>query len=100
MSDASACRGYVWMWPIHQVLGQLLSGFRVQVYFFSESPTAPALAPPDGFGFLAQLVPGAVFVNHMDTQATLYHLANADMVITSGTHSPTHPPAARPGLPA
>ena len=54
------------------------------MHVFAEDPGSGA-NPPKGFGFLQGLINGeCTFVNDMDPPNTLYHFANADMVISSG----------------
>lgn len=60
----------------------LLEGLPFRVHVFSQHDQPGK--PPQGFEFLKTLMPKAVFVNDLDTPTTLYHMANADMVVTSG----------------
>lgn len=65
-------------------LVRLLEGFKVKIHVFAEDPGS-GTNPPRGFGFLQDLIKGeCIFVNDMDTPNTLYHFANADMVISGG----------------
>ena len=64
-------------------LDNLLEGFQKRIYVFAESPPS-GRGPPPGFEFLTDLLPDGIFVNDMDSPSTLYHFANADMVVNFG----------------
>ena len=54
------------------------------MYMFVESPNSGD-GPVPGFEFLVDMVPeDTVFVTDMDAGSTLYHFANADMLVNTG----------------
>jgi hypothetical protein len=55
----------------------------VHTYVFCENRTSDN-KPPAGFEFLADIFGEFTYVGDLEAPSTLYHWANADMVITSG----------------
>ena len=60
------------------------------MYVFAEDPGSGS-DPPRGFGFLRELTQGEfIFINDMDPPNTLYHFANADLVVNIGKRLEIH----------
>lgn len=64
-----------------------LQGYQVRHYFFSED-SGSGTGPPTGFPFLKALFTDSYFVNTMGVEPTLYHFANADLLIATGSSFP------------
>jgi len=73
------------------LLTDLLGEWHVHYYFIAEAPEKSDGEPV--FGFLPDMFPvnemsRVSFINHMDVQTALFHMMNADMLVTTGSSFP------------
>jgi len=64
------------------------ASLRLNFYFFYGDKSYPnhiGHEPPDGYKFLSQMVPGAVYVSSNRYEVDLYHFVKADILVGSGS---------------
>ena len=71
-------------------LDVVLVGFQVHYHFIAESPATPHDSPPPEFPFLTEVFQGCnlSFHNDMGPKSAIFHMANADMLVTTGSSFP------------